>query len=859
MKIHRPMTSTNKKKLRLFMFCGAAIIAACQFLKPSQAQAQTNAAFSAESWGVTSQDLSVSTGGKILEKARVASRINEVKAASNRGDPYASLLLGFGYDTGIGVGRNPEIAYQLFKFACDSRIARGCSSLGRANSMGEGVPKNERLAALFFQQACDAGAAVACSNLAIAFAQGNGVAKDEERSFALFRQACTSGVPSGCNGLAAGYEHGVGVTRNIDLANQFYQRACDSGHSAGCFNLAENFENGDGVSRNVAQAKTLYQKSCDAGYEGGCQNLRKLNLATGEQRQADVRTAGEANRPTTKSFAPAKAEVPVRTANVPQAKQLPAPSFKNAKQPWDVGPDAPVDEWGLTEFDWNTLNTTMLLWKAGFFENKEKVFARAKEGDVKALVMMQEFETPHSHANPRPCILLERPTSRSFTGKNIQYESSRYAYRPTTNCGAYISLYEHELWATAAMDGSPSAALRRFHVLAQSNLPRAWLTASMMRSIRPETPVVQTDVALRGSLARSLAGKITFINDQNTDVQYNYQCALWLEAIEFGVLVAVPKRPERCVPRKFARLGHPVALQLTNDESGLLARAFLGGVCDAGILLARGWPNGGLKRSDIPMIMEITKAASRMGCMQETSLGANVSVHDYPEYYVELSNIRYAAYGLTEAEIAEQWKKNGGPYYTRLEKLRKNGSFREEKSVLPNPTTIQGVLLRELKYVNDQNNPYFQLLSLLGARAVLGETIDPVMGRYSFSGEWGSYQLSLSVDNLRCTRSAASTESIDCKYDQTLGVYASSLGQDFGTGSTTSTRSTNFRWIDGRWISPQVRQEFISSLANAPIAGSAARLGSQSSSSLCRSLNAGLVAAGGRSTSQGLSPQTWGC
>jgi hypothetical protein len=75
------------------------------------------------------------------------------------------------------------------------------------------------------------------------------------------------------------------------------------------------------------------------------------------------------------------------------------------------------------------------------------------------------------------------------------------------------------------------------------------------------------------------------------------------------------------------------------------------------------------------------------------------------------------------------------------------------------------------------------------------------------------------------------------------------------TGGTPRQQKHRFEFVGGEWRSLSLRAEM---MANMPANGIGAT-GGKSNNGLCKSLYAGVVAVGGKSTDKSLDPNTWGC
>lgn len=219
-------------------------------------------------------------------------------------------------------------------------------------------------------------------------------------------------------------------------------------------------------------------------------------------------------------------------------------------------------------------------------------------------------------------------------------------------------------------------------------------------------------------------------------------------------------------------------------------------------------------------------------------------------------------------------RKTGNPdtaFIARLEKdakdfdvrLAREGRISDVAGKAPNIATVRAVLLREMRWAYENHDMGLQsgLAAMFGNQTEWDEETGTVrmgmtdrMGRDHANMSVRSVQ-SFSVGMPSCTANATG---FSCRY--AVSVYMdSSMGAMKLADNITSPFTTvtdQFTFENGRWRSPTARARMLSGL-RAPPSGSAA--GNAGRSGLCRSLNAGMVAAGGKSTSTALNPSTWGC
>jgi hypothetical protein len=200
----------------------------------------------------------------------------DCEAQCNRGEQNSCYALGWMYEHGRGVARDPGRARSLYQVACVRRTASGCRGLGWLYTEGIGVPRDMERGVAFYAEACDARDAESCSNLGHLYGTGEGLPRDYERASWYSRKGCDGGDPNGCNNLGVLAENGWGVFPDPARAAGYYRQACDGGSARGCANLGYLMVRGRGVAADPAQGVELLRRGCVGGDGWGCERLKRL-------------------------------------------------------------------------------------------------------------------------------------------------------------------------------------------------------------------------------------------------------------------------------------------------------------------------------------------------------------------------------------------------------------------------------------------------------------------------------------------------------------------------------------------------------------------------------------------------------
>lgn len=170
-------------------------------------------------------------------------------AACDGGDLPSCITFAEGLLSGSDRNTKKECEAPLRK-ACDAKIGRGCSALGRC--LGAVIVADGRKTYL----------------------------KDKREKATLNEQACTLGDGLGCFGAAKSYEDGDGVEQDDAKAESLFKKAltlmpkdCAAGDGKSCLSLAMLYSPASAstrVPKSEAKSKALYKQACDAGEEMAC-------------------------------------------------------------------------------------------------------------------------------------------------------------------------------------------------------------------------------------------------------------------------------------------------------------------------------------------------------------------------------------------------------------------------------------------------------------------------------------------------------------------------------------------------------------------------------------------------------------
>ena len=189
----------------------------------------------------------------------------------------AKTVLGYHYEKGYGVPRDPQRAVALYREAAAAGNADGAFNLGRAYQDGTSVEANQDEAMKWFRVAAAQGnepARKAMSDFSQrgAFPGGEGdfeqgkklyLAKDYAGAARLFQRAAASGNTLAELQLGYQNEFGEGMPQNFTEAARWYTAAAEHGNAIAQRNLGSLYENGKGVPEDWVQAARWYRASAE--------------------------------------------------------------------------------------------------------------------------------------------------------------------------------------------------------------------------------------------------------------------------------------------------------------------------------------------------------------------------------------------------------------------------------------------------------------------------------------------------------------------------------------------------------------------------------------------------------------------
>ena len=199
------------------------------------------------------------------------------RKAAEAGHPGAQNLLGYHYERGYGVPRDPTEGARWYRKAAAQGHADAMFNLGRVHDAGVGVAKDPGEALRWYKAAAERGqeeAKRALAKQSVAqrtypgqelFEEGSRLyrGKDFAGAVKALARAADMGHPMAQAALGYQYEYGEGVAKDPVQAVRWYATAAAQGNSTAQKNLGQMYENGRGTAENWIEAARWYRRSAE--------------------------------------------------------------------------------------------------------------------------------------------------------------------------------------------------------------------------------------------------------------------------------------------------------------------------------------------------------------------------------------------------------------------------------------------------------------------------------------------------------------------------------------------------------------------------------------------------------------------
>ncbi len=156
-------------------------------------------------------------------------------------------------------------AVASYRTASELGNARAIYELGWMYDSGNGVEKDPARARFYYEMAAEKKIAPAIVSLGVQQERGIGAVSDPAKAYALYQRAADLGDATAINKMGELVEKGLGVKQNLKQARAFYEKSASMGGLEAMVNLARCNANGIGGRQDISEARRLLAKAAKAG------------------------------------------------------------------------------------------------------------------------------------------------------------------------------------------------------------------------------------------------------------------------------------------------------------------------------------------------------------------------------------------------------------------------------------------------------------------------------------------------------------------------------------------------------------------------------------------------------------------
>lgn len=176
--------------------------------------------------------------------------------------PEAQYLMGFAYQSGLGVSVNYVEAMRYYLKAAESGYTSAMLNIGVLYQNGDGVAQDESEAIRWYRKAAEAGHTIAMMSLSAADLAH--VVQDKVKGVQWLKKAAEAGHPEAMMSLSAAYLGGVGVVQDKVEGIQWLKKTADGGNTQAMMVLGEIYRLGGlAIGKDDAEAVRWFRKAAN--------------------------------------------------------------------------------------------------------------------------------------------------------------------------------------------------------------------------------------------------------------------------------------------------------------------------------------------------------------------------------------------------------------------------------------------------------------------------------------------------------------------------------------------------------------------------------------------------------------------
>ena len=204
-------------------------------------------------------------GKRLANSGDLEGAAKEYKKAAEMGNAMAQVSLGYAYQHGLGLPKDPAEGTKWYRLSAEQGYSLGQFNMGVLYRDGIGVKQDYAEALKWFRKAADQGDIDALNSLGFAYEKGRAVPVDLEKAFSYYRKAAEGGLPTAMRNLGLCYQAGTGTKRDLEEAFKWIAKAAEKGNVDAFTSLGLCYDCGKGVAVDKKEAVKWYRKGAEKG------------------------------------------------------------------------------------------------------------------------------------------------------------------------------------------------------------------------------------------------------------------------------------------------------------------------------------------------------------------------------------------------------------------------------------------------------------------------------------------------------------------------------------------------------------------------------------------------------------------
>lgn len=187
------------------------------------------------------------------------------RESAEAGHPFSCFNLGRCYETGSGVEKDLEQAYEWYRKAATGGDVNAWLALAKMFDTGTYVDRDPKEAAMWLERAAAKDHPIAKIGMGQKYSRGDGVERDPELALQYFKEAqkLAPGIGSYILGEAIG--DGIGCKKDYEEAAKYFRIAHEHNFALGTYSLGMMLEMGLGCEKDEKKGFELIKKAADEG------------------------------------------------------------------------------------------------------------------------------------------------------------------------------------------------------------------------------------------------------------------------------------------------------------------------------------------------------------------------------------------------------------------------------------------------------------------------------------------------------------------------------------------------------------------------------------------------------------------